>query len=42
MGPFLQIMLDYVLAYTVVGFAGVFSKTFKNTDSKGKKYVMLY
>lgn len=43
MGPFLQIMLDYVLAYTVVGFAGVFSKTFKNTDSKGKKvcYVIL-
>ncbi len=32
MGPFLQIMLDYVLAYTVVGFAGAFAKVY----SKGK------
>ena len=37
MGPFLQIMLDYVLAYTVVGFAGLFSNQFKNATSKKQK-----
>ena len=36
-GPFLQIMLDYVLAYTVVGFAGAFSGMYK----KGNKKVQL-
>lgn len=34
MGPFIQVMLDYILAYTVVGFAGAFSKLYKN----GKTY----
>lgn len=37
MGPFFQIMLDYVLAYTLVGFAGIFSKPFKSSNSKGMK-----
>lgn len=43
MGPFLQIILDYILAYTVVGFAGIFSKSFKAANSKGKKvgYILL-
>ena len=43
MGPFLQIMLDYVLAYTVVGFAGVFANSFRNSNSNSKKitYVLL-
>ena len=36
-GPFLQVMLDYVLAYTVVGFAGAFSRMFKNGKTKGVK-----
>lgn len=36
-GPFIQIMLDYILAYTVVGFAGAFCKMFKNAkDNKTK------
>ena len=33
-GPFLQIMLDYVLAYTVVGVAGAFSGMYKRGNSK--------
>ena len=33
-GPFIQIMLDYVLAYTVVGFAGAFSGMYKKGDNK--------
>ena len=35
-GPFLQIMLDYVLAYTVVGVAGAFSGMYKKGDNKAK------
>ena len=35
-GPFLQIMLDYVLAYTVVGFAGAFSGMYKKSNGKTK------
>ena len=35
-GPFIQIMLDYVLAYTVVGFAGAFSGMYKKGNSKVK------
>ena len=35
--PFIQIMLDYVLAYTVVGFAGCFAgKYAKGKDLKAK------
>lgn len=33
MGPFLQIMFDYLLAYTAVGVAGVFAKKFTETKS---------
>lgn len=40
-GPFLQIMLDYVLAYTVVGFAGLFSKLYQNSDTKGFKILFV-
>lgn len=37
MGPFIQIMLDYILAYTVVGFAGCFAgKYAKGKDLKTK------
>ena len=37
MGPFFQIMLDYVLAYTCVGLAGAFAGLFhKNTDKKSQ------
>ena len=33
-GPFIQVMLDYILAYTVVGLAAVFTKKFITTKSK--------
>ena len=36
-GQFIQISLDYVLAYTVVGFAGIFSRMYKNGETKGIK-----
>ncbi len=38
-GPFIQIMLDYVLGYTLIGFAGLFSKAYK--ASNGLKFVVL-
>lgn len=34
--PFFQIALDYVLAYTVVGFAGAFAGMYKNGDKNTK------
>ncbi len=37
MGPFLQIMLDYILAYTVVGFAGFFASLYKKNEKKSLK-----
>lgn len=37
MGPFLQVMLDYVLAYTVVGLAGCFAKQYATGKSRGFK-----
>lgn len=40
-GPFLQIMLDYVLAYTVVGFAGAFSGAYKKANSFKKQVLFL-
>ena len=42
-GPFIQVLLDYVLAYTLVGFAGVFYKSFNKTTSVKNKilYVSL-
>ncbi len=36
-GPFIQVMLDYVLAYTVVGFAGLFAPLYNKANSKGIK-----
>lgn len=41
MGPFLQVMLDYVLAYTFVGFAGIFYKAFKNGEVTKKKVLFV-
>lgn len=41
MGPFIQVMLDYVLAYTLVGFAGLFSKPYKNSTTKQGKVLFL-
>lgn len=41
MGPFLQILLDYVLAYTVVGFAGAFAKSYANGKTKGQKILWI-
>ena len=35
-GPFIQVMLDYVLAYTLVGFSGIFYKKYINSNKKGK------
>lgn len=39
-GPFLQIMLDYILAYTIVGVAGAFSGMYKKGNGK-TKYVAI-
>lgn len=33
-GPFIQVMLDYVLAYTVVGFTGLFRNSFVKSNHK--------
>lgn len=41
MGPFLQILLDYVLAYTVVGFAGAFAGGYANGKTRGKKIIWI-
>ena len=37
MGPFIQVMLDYVLAYFLVGFAGAFAGLYKNAESMKMK-----
>ena len=39
LAPFTQVMLDYVLGYTVVGLAGLFSRLYKNERSN--KYIIL-
>ncbi len=41
MGPFLQIMLDYVLGYTLVGCAGVFAKKYHNEKNFAKKALFI-
>ena len=41
MGPFIQVMLDYVLAYFVVGFAGAFAGLYKKAESNKMKYVWI-
>jgi thiamine transporter len=40
-GPFLQVMLDYILAYTLVGVAGAFSKLYKNSKTKTNKILFV-
>ena len=40
-GPFVQVMLDYVLAYTIVGFTGLFAKKFKNSSTKNSKLLWI-
>lgn len=35
--PMFQIMLDYLLGYTLVGFAGVFAKAFMKSETKIKQ-----
>ena len=41
MGPFIQIMLDYVLGYTLVGCAGVFAKKYHSEKNFGKKALFI-
>ena len=41
MGPFIQIMLDYVLSYTLVGFAGIFARRFKKSNNLGQKILFV-
>ena len=41
MGPFFQVMLDYVLAYFVVGFAGAFAGLYKKSESMKMKLVWI-
>lgn len=41
MGPFLQVMLDYVLAYTVVGLAGAFSGLYASSEKRSKKILWM-
>ena len=39
--PMFQIMLDYLLGYTLVGLAGVFSKPFKAADTQTKRAIFV-
>ena len=41
LAPFFQVMLDYVLGYTVCGFAGLFSKPYKNAETKKQKLIWI-
>lgn len=41
MGPFLQIMLDYILAYTVVGFAGCFAGLYHSSEKRSRKILWM-
>ena len=43
MGPFIQVMLDYVLGYTLVGLSGVFAKKYSLSKTEGEKilYIIL-
>lgn len=40
-GPFVQVMLDYVLGYTVCGFAGCFAGLYHNSNTRGKKVLWI-
>ncbi len=41
MGPFIQVMLDYVLAYTVVGFTGAFAGLYSKGKTKGQRVLWI-
>lgn len=41
MGPFLQVMLDYVLAYTVVGLAGCFAGLYHSSEKRSRKILWM-
>lgn len=41
MGPFIQVMLDYVLAYFVVGFAGAFAGLYKKSNNTKAKILWM-
>ena len=41
LAPFFQVLLDYVLGYTLCGLAGVFASRYKNTDSKKEKIIYI-
>ncbi len=40
-GPFIQVMLDYVLAYTVCGFAGCFASLYHKAKTNKAKYLFV-
>ncbi|MCR5706550.1 MAG: energy-coupled thiamine transporter ThiT [Acholeplasmatales bacterium] len=40
-GPFVQVMLDYVLGYTVCGFAGCFAGLYHKSETKGQKLLWI-
>lgn len=40
-GSIIQVMLDYVLAYTVVGFAGVFTSLYVKANSNKMLYLII-
>ncbi len=39
--PFIQVMLDYVLTYTLVGVSGAFSKGYIRNENNNKKYLYI-
>lgn len=41
MGPFLQVLLDYVLAYTVVGFTGAFAGLYAKGQTRKKQLLWI-
>ena len=41
MGPFFQVMLDYILAYTVVGLAGAFARGYHKSNKKSAKITFI-
>lgn len=41
MGPFFMLMLDYVLGYTVVGFAGAFASLYHKSKTKNQKVLWI-
>ena len=41
MAPFIQIFLDYVLTYTLVGVSGAFAGLYKKNDDNKMKYLWL-